>query len=208
VAGHTGVITIGAIASSMLECLPELVQRIKASHPLIAISVREIDSVEAVPALEAGDIDFAFARLEGMLSPSIHSIPMVEDQLSVAIPRAHPLAKLEQLQLSDLAEENFVMFARRVSPVYFDSIISACRSSGFSPHILHEVRSVASQVAFVSCGQGIALVPSGLKKLAPDSVAVLRLSDDIRVVTTAMAWCTASRNALVRSILSSLGIKP
>lgn len=208
VAGRTGVITIGAITSSMLECLPDLIRRIKISHPDIAISVREIDSVEAVPALDTGDIDFAFARLEGMLSPSIHSIPMVEDQLAVAIPLTHRLAGSSRIHLNELAEEDFVMFARQVSPVYFDSIISACRSRGFSPHILHEVRSVASQVAFVSCGQGIALVPSSLEKLAPDSVAVLKLSDNIRVVTTAMAWCTASKNPLVRSILSNLGIKP
>ncbi|CAM5216086.1 HTH-type transcriptional regulator BenM [Castellaniella defragrans] len=208
VAGHTGVITIGAIASSMLECLPDLIQRIKTSHPGLSISVKEIDSVEAVPALEAGDIDFAFARLEGMLSPSIHSIPMVEDQLAVAVPLTHRLAGANQVHLSELAEEDFVMFARRVSPLYFDCITSACRSKGFSPRILHEVRSVASQVAFVSCGQGIALVPSSLKRLAPDSVAVLNLIDNIRVVTTAMAWCTTSKNALVRGILSSLGIKP
>lgn len=131
-----------------------------------------------------------------------------EVQLSVAIPRIHPLADSDQVKLSDLAEEDLVMFARRVSPVYFDSITSACRASGFSPRILHVVRSVASQVAFVSCGQGIALVPSGLKKLAPANVAVLNLSDDIRVVTTAMAWCTTSKNSLVRSILSNLGIEP
>src|SRR5690348_11075419 len=43
VAGRTGVVTIGAITSSMLECLPDLIRRIRVSHPDIAISVREID---------------------------------------------------------------------------------------------------------------------------------------------------------------------
>jgi hypothetical protein len=39
------------------------------------------------------------------------------------------------------------MFARKVSPVYFDNLIATCRASVFSPRVLHEVRSVASQIA-------------------------------------------------------------
>ncbi|RAH04442.1 hypothetical protein DJ480_01505 [Pseudomonas sp. Leaf98] len=35
-----------------------------------------------------------------------------------------------------------------------------------------EVRSVASQIAFVSCGQGIALVPASFKQLAPENVVL------------------------------------
>lgn len=206
IAGRTGLLTIGAIASAMLEYLPPFVQRIKAAHPQLTVSIREIDSVEAVPALEAGDLDLAFARLEGELSPTIRSIPMVEDRLAVALPQGHEMTKLRQVRLGQLAQEDFVMFSRRLSPVYFDNVISACRSQGFSPRILHEVRSVTSQIAFVSCGQGIALVPFSLRKLAPENVIVRQLKEHIRVVTTAMAWSATGGNALVRSILSDLGI--
>nr|WP_162238853.1 MULTISPECIES: hypothetical protein [unclassified Pseudomonas] len=34
------------------------------------------------------------------------------------------------------------------------------------------MRSVASQIAFVSCGQGIALVPASFKQLAPENVVL------------------------------------
>ncbi|OWT57448.1 LysR substrate-binding domain-containing protein [Candidimonas nitroreducens] len=207
VAGRTGVLTIGAIASSMLDYLPPLVERIKAAHPQLTISVKEIDSAEAVPALEAGDIDLAFARLEGDPSPTIRSIPMVEDRLAVALPRGHGMAASENVKLGQLAEEDFVMFSRRLSPIYFDNVTAACRANGFSPRILHEVRSVASQIAFVSCGQGVALVPYSLRKLAPQNVAVRPLKEEIRVVTTAMAWSAVGDNALVQTILSDLGIE-
>lgn len=206
VAGRTGVLTIGAIASSMLDYLPALVERIKTAHPQLTISVKEIDSVEAIPALEAGDIDLAFARLEGDPSPSIRSIPMVEDRLAVALPHSHKMAAARRVRLGQLAEEDFVMFSRRLSPIYFDNVTAACRANGFSPRILHEVRSVASQVAFVSCGQGVALVPYSLRKLAPENVAVLPLKEEIRVITTAMAWSATGDNELVQTILSDLGI--
>lgn len=203
--GQIGVLTIGAITSAMLDVLPDLIDRLKSDYPQLTVSVKEIDSAEAIPALEAGDIDLAFARLEGDLGSTIRSLPLTEDRLAVALPRAHALADTPRIGLAGLAEEEFVMFSRQVSPVYFDSLVASCRACGFSPRILHEVRSVASQIAFVGCGQGIALVPSTLKKLAPENVVVRPLKESVRVVTTAVAWSSARENPLVHAVVSSLG---
>jgi DNA-binding transcriptional LysR family regulator len=70
--------------------------------------------------------------------------------------------------------------------------------------VLHEVRSVASQIAFVSCGQGIALVPASLKKLAPDNVVLRPLSQPLNVVTTAVAWNADRPNPLVEEVIARL----
>jgi DNA-binding transcriptional LysR family regulator len=204
VAGQTGVLTIGAITTAMLNVLPGLIEELKAEYPQLTISVREIDSAEAVPALEAGDIDLAFARLEGDLGATIESLPLTEDRLAVALPADHPLAARSRISLASLANEPLVMFARRLSPVYFDNLIATCRASGFSPRVLHEVRSVASQIAFVSCGQGIALVPASLKKVAPGNVVLRSLSQRLNVVTTAVAWNTARPNPLVEGLITRL----
>lgn len=204
VAGRSGVLTIGAISSAMLDVLPPLVERLKSEYPQLTISVKEIDSAEAVPALEAGDIDLAFARLEGELGGTIQSLPLAQDRLAVAMPRNHAMADVPRIRLAALAEEDFVMFSRQVSPVYFDSLVASCRSNGFSPRILHEVRSVASQVAFVGCGQGIALVPASLKKLAPENVVFRPLKENLSVVTTAIAWDAARENPLVAAVTNAL----
>jgi DNA-binding transcriptional LysR family regulator len=99
------------------------------------------------------------------------------------------------------------MFARKVSPVYFDNLIATCRASGFSPRVLHEVRSVASQIAFVSYGQGIALVPASLKKLAPNNVVFRALSQKLNVVTTAVAWNADRPNPLVEEVVARFRAK-
>ena len=202
VAGQSGMLTIGAISTAMFDVLPGLIDRLKQQYPHLTVSVREIDSVEAVPALEAGDIDLAFARLDGDLGPAIQSLPLLEDRLMVALPSDHPLAARTRISLSSLASEPLVMFSRKVSPVYFDNLIATCRASGFSPRVLHEVRSVASQIAFVSCGQGIALVPASLKKLAPDNVVLRSLTQKLNVVTTAVAWNSERPNPLVTELVA------
>ena len=203
-AGQTGLLTIGAISSAMLEVLPPFLDRLRDRYPRLTISVREIDSVEALSALELGDVDLAFARLQGDLGSSIATMTMAQDKLTVALPTAHRLATRRRIKLNDLTEEPFVMFARRVSPVYFDSIVALCQGQGFSPRILHEVRSVATQVAFVSCGQGIALVPAGLRRLATGNVVLRPLHESVDVVTTAAAWHTASTNPALQLALEVL----
>ncbi|KJZ39009.1 LysR family transcriptional regulator [Pseudomonas fluorescens] len=202
VAGQSGMLTIGAISTAMFDVLPGLIEQLKSDYPHLTVSVREIDSVEAVPVLEAGDIDLAFARLDGDLGASIKSLPLTEDRLVVALPIDHPLASRKRISLSSLSNESLVMFSRKVSPVYFDNLIATCRASGFSPRVLHEVRSVASQIAFVSYGQGIALVPASLKKLAPDNVVLRPLSKPLNVVTTAVAWNTDRANPLVEELVA------
>lgn len=201
VAGQAGVLTIGAITSAMIDVLPPLIERFKQEHPLITVSVREIDSAEAIPALEAGDIDLAFARLEGNLGRHIQSVPLSEDQLAVAIPIDHPQAQSPVIELKTLADEALVMASRDVSPVYFDYLVGVCKASGFSPRVVHQVRSVASQVAFVSCGQGIALVPTTTGKLAPPNVLIRPVHPEVRVVTTAMAWDDEHNNPLVEAMI-------
>ena len=202
VAGQSGVLTIGAISTAMFDVLPGLIEQLKNDYPHLTVSVREIDSVEAVPALESSDIDLAFARLDGDLGASIRSLPLLEDRLMVAMAADHPLASRSRINLSSLANEPLVMFSRKVSPVYFDNLIATCKASGFSPRVLHEVRSVASQIAFVSYGQGIALVPASLKKLAPANVVFRPLSQKLNVVTTAVAWNTERANPLIDEIIA------
>ncbi|WP_126283786.1 LysR family transcriptional regulator [Burkholderia stagnalis] len=204
VAGHSGVLTIGAISSAMLDVLPPLIERLKAGYPQLTVSVREIDSADAIPALETGDIDLAFARLEGDLGATIRSVPLAQDRLAVAMPRDHALAAHARIRLAALADEDFVMFSRQVSPVYFDGLVASCRANGFSPRVLHEVRSVASQVAFVGCGQGVALVPASLKTLAPEQVVFRPLKENLSVVTTAMAWSTARGHPMIDAIVAML----
>ena len=202
VAGQSGVLTIGAISTAMFDVLPGLIEQLKNDYPHLTVSVREIDSVEAVPALETSDIDLAFARLDGDLGASIMSLPLLEDRLMVAMAADHPLASRSRINLSSLANEPLVMFSRKVSPVYFDNLIATCKASGFSPRVLHEVRSVASQIAFVSYGQGIALVPASLKKLAPANVVFRPLSQKLNVVTTAVAWNAERANPLIDEIIA------
>jgi len=187
-AGQSGVLHVGAITSAMLDTVPPLLTHLRQTHPRLTVFVREIDSVEAIDALAAGELDLAFVRLDGEVGHGIATLPLSEARLAVALLADHPLAARQRIRLKALADEPLVMFARQVSPVYFDMLVNVCRAHGFAPRVRDEVRSVASQIAYVSCGQGAALVPAAMRRLAPANVVVRPLHEKVMVVTAAAAW--------------------
>lgn len=196
-AGQSGVLHIGAITSAMLDTVPGLLQALRQSHPRLTVLVQEIDSVEAVPRLQAGELDLAFVRLDGEVGGGIATLPLTEDRLAVALPKDHALAALARVRLRLLADEQLVMSARQISPVYFDMLTAVCREHGFAPRITHEVRSVTAQIAYVGCGQGVALVPASMRRLAPENVVVRPLKERVMVVTAALAWNIERHHPLV-----------
>lgn len=195
--GQSGVLNVGAITSAMLETVPPLLDALKLAHPHLTVFVKEIDSVQAIPALEAGELDLAFARLDGEVGSEISTIPLQEDRLAVALAKNHPLAVQPRIRLKSLSTEQLVMSSRQVSPVYFDMLTKVCRTHGFTPRVLHEVRSVTSQIAYVSCGQGVALVPFSVRRLAPENVVIRPLKERVMVVTAAAAWNASRHHPMV-----------
>jgi DNA-binding transcriptional LysR family regulator len=196
-AGQSGLLRIGAINAAMMDTVPALLHELKLLYPNLAIHIHEIDSVEAVPALEAGELDLAVVRLEGEMGGGIASLPLKEDRLAVALPLDHRLAEKQRVPLRALADEPMVMSSRQVSPVYFDMLTGICRAHGFAPRIPHEVRSVTSQIAYVGCGQGVALVPLSMRRIAPGNVIVRPLAEKVMVVTAALAWSAKRSQPIV-----------
>ncbi|AOJ33591.1 LysR substrate-binding domain-containing protein [Burkholderia metallica] len=202
--GRSGVLHVGAITSAMLETVPPLLDELKRAYPDLTVFVKEIDSVDAIPALEAGELDLAFVRVDKEIGNGILTMPLAEDRLAVALPKDHALASLPRVRLRSLAGEQMVVSSRQVAPDYFDLLMSVCRSHGLAPRVMHEVRSITSQVAYVGCGQGVALVPSSMRKLVPGNVVVRPLKERVMVVTAALVWNSNRYHPMVDEVVASL----
>ncbi|CAB3764816.1 LysR family transcriptional regulator [Burkholderia puraquae] len=207
-AGQSGVLHVGAITSAMLETVPPLLDELKRAHPDLTVFVNEIDSVDAIPALEAGELDLAFVRVDREVGNGILTMPLAEDRLAVALPKDHTLTSLPRVRLRSLAGEQMVVSSRQVAPDYFDLLMSVCRSNGLTPRVMHEVRSITSQVAYVGCGQGVALVPSSMRKLVPANVVVRPLKEKVMVVTAALVWNSNRYHPMVDAVVALLKKQP
>jgi DNA-binding transcriptional LysR family regulator len=199
--GHSDLVTIGAITSTFYEVLPSLLEDVRTSMPNITTSFVEIHTFEAPNLLQNGVIDLAFARMVRDVE-TVKVIPISTDVLTVALSSKDELAARDVVDIRELADRNWIQVRRHLNPPAFDRVIAACSNAGFSPRLLHEVGSEASQVAFVSCGLGVALLPSYLARgnIAPN-VVFRPLVQPIEIVTISLAWDEHRISKTARSII-------
>ncbi|MFG2720814.1 LysR family transcriptional regulator [Streptomyces sp. NPDC048416] len=79
-----------------------------------------------------GRLDAAFVRSPAP-APGLRLVPLWEDTLVVALPAAHPLARNEEIALSDLAPLPLCITDRRNNPALVDLVVGACHAAGFEP---------------------------------------------------------------------------
>jgi DNA-binding transcriptional LysR family regulator len=198
--GRSDVVTIGAINSALFDVMPRLMRIAKQRYPHLSLSMSEMKSAEGLSAVQSGEIDIAFARLDDRVS-SLDVRPIVYDHLVLALPVDHPSAAMHRVSLADLADETFVLPPRRSSPSYFDRITSACRAAGFSPRVHFEVSSVVSQIAYVGCGIAVGMVPSRSMRFGGSDVVFRPLTETINVVSIAAAWNPQRRKDLIPELV-------
>jgi DNA-binding transcriptional LysR family regulator len=198
--GRSDVVTIGAINSALFDVMPRLMRSAKERYPHLSLCMSEMKSSEALTAVQDGEIDIAFARLDDHVS-SLEVRPIVHDHLVLVLPADHRLTALDRVSLADLADETLVLPPRRSSPSYFDQITSACRAAGFSPRVHFEISSVVSQIAYVGCGVAIGMVPSRSMRFGGGDVVFRPLVETINVVSVAAAFNPQRRKDLIPEII-------
>ena len=198
--GRETSVTIGAVNAAIFDIMPRLTRIAKQRHPHLSLSLSEMDSASALSAVQNGAIDIALARFDQPVS-ALEIRPIVRDHLVVVLPIDHRLTRHDRVALTELADENLVLSPRRVSPSFFDQVVSACREVGFSPRVVHEVRSAVSQIAFVGCGDAVGMVPSRSMRFGGGDVVFRPLVENIEVVTIAAAWDPTRRKDVVPSIV-------
>lgn len=198
--GRDTSVTIGAVNAAIFDIMPRLTRIAKQRYPHLSLSLSEMDSASALSAVQNGAIDIALARFDQPVS-ALEIRPIVKDHLVVVLPIDHRLTRHDRVALAELADESMVLSPRRVSPSFFDQVVSACRDVGFSPRVVYEVRSAVSQIAFVGCGDAIGMVPSRSMRFGGGDVVFRPLVEKIEVVTIAAAWDPTRRKDVVPSIV-------
>jgi len=202
-AGEIGEIQIGIITSACFEVLPNILDLLRRKHPKVGFSVKEYDTADALPALIDGVLDIGLVRVDRVTSP-LKGIPLKEDYLVVALPERHKLSSKDKINITEIKNETFVMFAREVSPLFYDSIMSALNQAGFTPELLHKTNSIQTQTAFVASGLGVALVPSTTKRQNIPGIVYKDLNEYIPLTDISLVWNAQSTSNLTKGIINTI----
>jgi DNA-binding transcriptional LysR family regulator len=198
--GRRSLVNIGCITSAMFDTLPPVMRAFRRLQPDTVITVREMDTADAMEALRRGEIDVAFARLERDLFP-VRMQRLASDRLIAAVPDTDALAESECIDLAMMEARPMVMLPRAISPAYFDGVVAACRQAGFCPIAAREVNSAMAQLALVASGLGVALVSSGMAALAPAGVSFRPLAVPVEAVGVSVAWNSERDSPISRAVV-------
>ena len=94
---------------------------------------------------------------------------MIEEDLLIAMHKDNPLAKKENLQISDLENERFVIGLSAQTE-------EECKKAGFIPNIAFESNDPSYIRKYIEMGLGIAFIPSvSWRNLFSDNIVLINM---------------------------------
>jgi DNA-binding transcriptional LysR family regulator len=104
----SGTVRIGAIGTVARWLIPELLRTLPDRHPLLHLAFCESTTIGIDRQLASGYVDLGVLVLPASGS-EVRSVPLFEEELGLALPTTHPLARREWLSISELAEMRLLL---------------------------------------------------------------------------------------------------
>lgn len=105
--GVKGHIRLHAVASALIQFLPEELDAFLRSYPQIRIDLEEHTGPAVVRAVAEGNADLGIIAAR-TAAPGLEIYPYREDRLVLVVPAGHPLARRRAVALADAAGYEFV----------------------------------------------------------------------------------------------------
>lgn len=192
--GEAGQLAVGFTSSASFHPLvSDTVRLLRASSPALRLALEEASSGLLLDSLRASRLDAAFLRIPVRAGEGLGVLPLVEEEMVVALPERHPLlarwTETDRLPLAALAAEEFILYHRPNGPGLYDGILAACARAGFSPHIGQEASHMIATLGLVAAGLGLSLVPASIQRLGMAGVTYRHLDrGDAPIAPLALAW--------------------
>jgi DNA-binding transcriptional LysR family regulator len=148
-----------------------------ASGP--ALRLVELEPVDSLPALAAGEVDLAvthsYSNVAPVAHPGVETTQLAREEVFLAVPRTDSGG--QAARLADYARADWIVPHHRWS--CYEMIERACGLAGFSPHAVAEATDFTTQLALVAAGVGVALIPELGCVAVPEQVTLCRLAQPV-----------------------------
>ncbi len=161
--GDTGNLVIGAVSTAVCSILPKLLRSFRREAPHISVDIREMEPGEQVEALRRESIDIGLLFLT-IQDPVFDSMVISRERLMIALPTGHPGAAAENVRLSDLTTETFLIPRRQPVAGFHEMVLETLRSRGVPAPRLQPTRLLQTAVFLVAGQLGVALVPESFQR--------------------------------------------
>ena len=161
--GERGWLGLGFTRSAMYDFLPPVMRAFSLSRPDVELQLHEMLTEDQPEALRAGTIHLGLSRDPGE-TPGLQQEVLLREDLVVALPRRHALARRRRVRLPELAQEPFILFPKHPVAQFPSHVLALCRAAGFTPRIAQETFEIQTALGLVAAGLGVTLVTAGVAR--------------------------------------------
>jgi DNA-binding transcriptional LysR family regulator len=163
-----GRLRIGSFPTANATVVPRAIAAFAREHPEVELSLVEAITPQAVAWLRSGEVDVAVVTHYPELDDhEVEIVDLVEDEMLVALPCGHPLARKPKLRLRDLRDETWI---ESIGGAGHPPLLTAALANGFQPRIRFGAEQWLAKQGLVAAGVGVTLIPG---------LAVATLHEDI-----------------------------
>ena len=159
-----GRIVVAVTPTFAATLLPRALERLQADHPDVQVVVRDDLGPAGIQRLvQEGHVDLGIAPVDRARAELLVIEVLMDDELALAVPSMHPLARLRQIAWSTLAGAPVIAFGQDNALQSLVDGASLAAGARLTPR--YEVSSISTAVSMVEAGLGVAILPSYARTL-------------------------------------------
>ena len=204
--GQSGTLRVGFTEmTSWGGVVPQSFRRFREMQPDAELQLQPLPSVVQLEAIRSGRLDAGFVFNMPKADPELNGLPVAMPRIELAVPRGHPLTKLKQVRLRDLASASFVWFPRSEAPAVYDRLVHECFRGGLkSPRIVQEGKDEATVLSLVVTGLGVGWVLETARLRCPKSVVILSVVDLDLPQPLSLGWRKDNQSPLLAKFVADV----
>ncbi|MFT3770932.1 MAG: LysR substrate-binding domain-containing protein [Minicystis sp.] len=203
VRGQGGRLRLAYTRSARGGRVDALVARFRAENPYVEVVAETGWTAPNVAGLLAGRLDVAFVR-PPVPEPGLRCRVVDTEELLLAVPVDHPLARRRRIPRDLVAGEPAVMWPRENGPGMYDRILGQVWPQG-GFNLVRQEPDDEQLLRAVAGGGVVAAVPAGrARALRVDRVCLRRFTAPVPTVDVALAYPGTSANPAVLRLLALL----
>ncbi len=195
------VFSVGFLTGQEVDWLPHVTSILRAELPSIEFKVISLYSPDLADALQSGEIDLGFLRVEKR--PDVEYRVVAREPLVAILPSDHRLAQRDAVDPRDLEGEIFVGFTD-VPHVLRAVVDEYLRRSGVDIVPTHRIDNFAMGISLVASTRGVALLPTYVEPLLPWSVVSRPLKGEPPTIDLAVGYRPDNPSPVLKSFLGGI----
>lgn len=200
--GEIGRVRLAYAGASSNVMVGKLARAVKQDHPGITLELLSGHFAQpAMQLLTRGDIDIALGRWDHVPT-AVRTRVIAIEQLVIAVPVTHRLARRKRVSMSEFEGEPFVSLPPESGSVLIERLRQMTRSAGFSVDVVQDASDSWTVMSLVSAEVGCSLTLSSVvDSIADPGLRFLPLSNPVPPVELRMAWRADSDDRALHAVL-------